>query len=240
MLIKNEILNIEIKRNISPIEQITMTDTPAAFDIELYPYSDRSFLVLGEDTRSFTEALKEAGGKFGRGYQDPRPDNVGKTTAGWIFGNKRRPEVDALLQDIASGAIQPVQPQARQPRLAPQTRQPRQPATRGAPAPTTLRVPGQATPKQLLAPHVQYQEVTYRVVKPTVGMKANITVNGSVIPTIVSVANPSPTGVVDTVYVNPTAPQEGQSPEDTYKLGIVNGQWQVIGYLDDHTVTFTQ
>ena len=204
-------------------------------DLEVYPYSDRSFLVLGEATRNYTEALKSVGGKFGRGYQDPRPENAGNTVAGWIFGNKRRPEVDALLQDIASGTIQPVQQTY--------TRQPRQPVARvapTAPVPMTLRVPGQATPKQLLAPHVQYQEVTYRLVKPVVGMKANITVNGSVIATAVSVANPSPTGVVDTVYVHPTAPQEGQSPDDTYKLGIVNGQWQVIGYLDDHTVTFTQ
>lgn len=224
-----------------------MTDTPATlatpttFDIELYPYSDRSFIVVGEDTRNFIEALKSVGGKFGKGYQDPRPENIGQTTAGWIFGNKRRPEVDALLQDIESGVVQPTQ-QVRQTRQPRQARAPAGPAvatTRVAPTPVTLRVPGQATPKQLLVPHVQYQEVTYRVVKPTVGMKASINVNGSVIATTVSVANPLPSGVVDTAYVQPSAPQEGQSPDDTYKLGIVNGQWQVIGYLDPHTVTFT-
>lgn len=229
---------------------VSVENSQAGPDMQIYPgYSERSFVVLGEGTRDFSEALKAAGGRFNGNLTDVRPDAaVGQKTPGWVFSNKALPDVEALFQDIAEGVVQPQprpayagrgrgRPQAQttspRPRSRPGPGPQSAPLTSSPPLRTTVP-PSQRAPVRL--PTVQYQELRYNVVRPTVGMKANISMNGGVIATVVTMANPSPSGFVDIVYVKPN---ESENPEDLYKLAVTAGTWQVVGVVEDHSVAFS-
>lgn len=56
--------------------------------LTLEDYSDKSFVVRGEDTKKYKEELKNLGGRFNKNL------NGG---SGWIFSNKRREEVESFL-----------------------------------------------------------------------------------------------------------------------------------------------
>jgi hypothetical protein len=56
--------------------------------LTLEDYSDKSFVVRGEDTKKYKEELKNLGGRFNKNL------NGG---GGWIFSNKRREEVESFL-----------------------------------------------------------------------------------------------------------------------------------------------
>jgi hypothetical protein len=65
--------------------------------MNIQPYSDRSFVVRGEDTKNYTQDLKNLGGKWNRSLKSTE----GEISAGWIFSNKRLESVKALIDDVA-------------------------------------------------------------------------------------------------------------------------------------------
>jgi hypothetical protein len=65
---------------------------PAA-GCEILPYSERSFIVIGE-TKNIKDQLKNAGGRFNRFLTHPQNGNK---VAGWVFPTKQLESVIALL-----------------------------------------------------------------------------------------------------------------------------------------------
>lgn len=63
------------------------TKSDEKINIELKPYSDKSFLVTGEDTKKYKEKLKELGGKWNA------------TLKGWIYSNKNEEKVKEWLSE---------------------------------------------------------------------------------------------------------------------------------------------
>lgn len=57
-------------------------------DIELKPYSEKSFLITGDDTKKYKEKLKELGGKWN------------STLKGWIYSIKNEEKVKEWMSSI--------------------------------------------------------------------------------------------------------------------------------------------
>lgn len=221
-------------------EEVTITKVNRDdVDLKMAPYSEKSFLVWGESTRDFIDKFRESHGRFGRYYTNPEDPTT--KIPGWIFSMKAWDQVENLFHDIESGNLKPDTAQVSALRGGYQRKTGYNPAktgskTSGKRAPSQVKVPGSGVPLRLTGNQLQMQIVTYSVVKPVVGMKAviNTTDPASVIETKVVQADQNAKGMVEDVYVS-----LDQNKEDVYKLGIVNGSWQVIGFLQPHTVTFT-
>lgn len=219
---------------------LTIVNPPAAAEVpSIYQYTDKSFVVVG-NTKPYKDALMAVHGKYNPNLKDPT--NPAQKAPGFIFSNKQLPAVQQLLQQIQTGAVQPVA--ATTPRRGGYAGRGARGGyggttpTRVAPAapvpPANVRLPGDAAPIKVAMPTIEYQTVTYRVVKPAVDMKANIIRDGTQTPTTVIMVNPGKENAIDTVYV-----QDDKQPDSNYQLGIVNGDWKVIGLLEPHSVTFT-
>jgi len=63
-------------------------------DIELIQYSDRSYALFGEGTKTIKDQLKEFGCKYNRFLTDPR---TGEKKAGWIFSIGKLNKIKELL-----------------------------------------------------------------------------------------------------------------------------------------------
>ena len=59
--------------------------------ITLQDYSERSIVVIGEETKKYKDKLKELGGNFNSNL------SVGP---GWIFSNKKKAEITSWLNEI--------------------------------------------------------------------------------------------------------------------------------------------
>ena len=59
-------------------------------NIEIKPYSDKSFLIIGEDTKKHKEKLKELGGKWN------------STLKGWIYSNKNEQKVREWMSECVA------------------------------------------------------------------------------------------------------------------------------------------
>ena len=55
-------------------------------------YSEKSFVVYGDDTKKYKEEIKKLGGKFNSNLKDVGP--------GWIFINKNREKVDDFFKTL--------------------------------------------------------------------------------------------------------------------------------------------
>lgn len=207
--------------------------------IELIDYSPASFVLFGDGTKAFKEELKAVGGKWNGRLRDPRDETGNTPLTGWIFSQKRRGDVEDLLNKIQTGEVQPSPVEAPTQRAAPTRRAPRAPRTAKAAAPPVTTVPQGASPPvrlQVGPTTIPMQEVKYNVVRPSVGMKADISLGGNLIPVAITLATPSAAGFVDVAYAQPV---EGEGPDkDTYKLAVIAGNWQVVGVIDEHSVTF--
>ncbi len=60
----------------------------SSFSLEIQPYTDRSIVVRGEDTKLVKDKLKELGGKFNKNLKDG---------CGWIFPASKKNDLQALL-----------------------------------------------------------------------------------------------------------------------------------------------
>lgn len=75
---------------------------PAAPMLGVVDYSDKTFIVYGEATRTYKNQLKNLGGKFNK-YLKQRPGFAGG--AAWVFTKKLKPTVYAFVNQVNSGAV---------------------------------------------------------------------------------------------------------------------------------------
>lgn len=171
--------------------------------MEIKTYSDKSFVVIGEETRKHINSLKALGGKFNPNLTD----SEGNKFAGWIFSNKKKEEVEKFLVEVKEGTSLVMKPSSKLPIVA-------------------------KTPSRIEKP--QYQTVTYKVLIPKVGQSATITIGSDILKLKVALVESSRNnGIFDTVYVS-----EDATTNEMSLLKIVNGDWKVIGILEESDVVF--
>lgn len=183
--------------------------------LTITPYTDNSFKLSGELTRNFANELKQFNGRYNPHLRDG---------PGWIFSNKQLEKLSTFIEQVNSGEIVP-------PEVTNTYRKP-SPPIRSATTTTTTRpvaVPQPAQP--LIKDGMEYQTVTYTLVKPKVGMNVNIKIGSSMHKS--SVLNVyEHYGYVDEIDITPI--------NDLITLVICNGQWSLKGFADPHQVSFTK
>jgi hypothetical protein len=69
------------------------------YQLSLHNYTEKSVAVFG-DTKPFSDRLKELGGRY-----NPNLTLNGEKTPGWIFSNKKKEELQQLINNINNGEI---------------------------------------------------------------------------------------------------------------------------------------
>jgi hypothetical protein len=204
-------------------------------------YSEKSFALFGIETKTIKEDLKEMGGKFVVRLKS-HPGSS-QTQPGWIFSMKKFNQMKEYLNEnypgkysikteliVSSPSNSPqkldAEDAASEEKLTQKPLVPR--ATPKTPVGKTIKI----TPTL----KIDYQTVTYKVIKPAVGMSARISTIEGVLETKVTEVRIND-GVVDMVVVKPVATE--QPDETVYHLVITNGQWQVLGLVEEHSVSFS-
>ena len=77
--------------------------------MQLIDYSERSFVIFGDDTVVYKELIKTLGGKWNRNLTHPI---TGEKFGGWIFSNRRLTDVSEKLREYMTTTNQPVVPSA--------------------------------------------------------------------------------------------------------------------------------
>lgn len=165
-------------------EQTSPGTSPVLFQAEnpvlnTVEYSDKSFIVFGNATKTYKQQLSELGGKFNM-YLKERPGFAGG--AAWIFFTKNKALVYKFLNQVNSGEIKHHETVAHQDITE---------TGNGMNLPTVI------------APIKQnnYQYVKWKVFKPSEGMKVTIKAGGvSVEGKVLQVE--SHNNVVDTAYIS--------------------------------------
>lgn len=180
-----------------------------------YDYSPKSFLVYGEDNDKYKNYFIEAGGSYKPRYS---LEKIGKGfVPGWCFSNKRREQVEEIYKNILSGEIDPIDP-------GPKTYSKRSGTSKGSKS------------LSLITNGIQNQTFTYTVVKPKIGIKATIKMKScSHIVTVFDIPCSHHNTVVNVGRVRVSLDSD---PNIIYTLGIINGEWQILGTLDQHEVIF--
>lgn len=165
-------------------------------------YSDKTFIVFGEATRTYKGQLRDLCGKY-NGHLKERPGFAGGPA--WIFLNKFRKNVYNFVNQVNDGGINQHQ---------------------GIP-----QQGDQIALPTVIAPikNKTYQYVKWKVYIPTKGMSVTIKAGG-VVSTGEVLQTETHRNFVDTVYIN--------IGENTCRLVICNGSWQVSGYTVEHSVFF--
>lgn len=230
------------------MEQISDTET------KIYladPYTERSVLVYGDDIDDFRSEFEKIGGKRGWGYT---PEELeGEKVSGFIFSITRRDQVIDLFDKIYSGQMQRRQ---RTTRVKPT---PKQSPSRYQNYPASpKKSPVRAVPKgtrtvSLPRRGPEMQTITYNIIKPSKGMKLIIsfdtkdgdTAFASDLNAVVSEIPESeynsgepqgragPGGIIQLIEISLV-----EDPSEIYELGIVNGEWQILGTSDVHKIKF--
>lgn len=190
--------------------------------VEIIDYSDRSIVVTGE-TKSYKDYLKQIPdpkkpqtfikASWNANLTDPKS---GEKISGWVYSKNHAAAIGEMVSKINSGQLTPLSSPFRQ-----QTSRP-------------LSVPGEKSPLQL--PKTLNQEtLTYTVPEPVVGMKGSINWKGeSISITVMEVGNPK-SGEKDMAFARILDKED----VDMYKLAVTAGEWQVVGMIDEHSVTFS-
>lgn len=96
----------------------------------------------------------------------------------------------------------------------------------------TLSPTDQVTQEQL-----DNKSITYKIYQPITGQKAIVDVSGTKVEfQVINTAVSNTHDVIDNVYIQPII--KLGTEEDKALLQITNGQWQIRGYINDHTVNF--
>lgn len=217
----------------------------STYDISLSdPYTERSLLVYGDDIDHFKTDFETIGGKRGWGYT-PKELN-GEKVGGFIFSFKRRDQVVDLLDDIFSGKIEREEREKRKMRVKPTSKaspkaSPKSSPTSmypGSPKRSPIRIlPKGTTTVSLPRKGPDMQTITYNIIKPSKGMKLIIKMEDA------SDLNAFVSNIPESEYNSGGVIQlvEISLVDDTdsiYDLGIVNGEWQIIGTSDFHKIKF--
>ena len=140
-------------------------------------YSDKSFVVKGESTKTYSNELKNLGGRFNRNL------SVG---AGWVFPNKNKDAVTEFVNKANSGQVDKTVPSL------PSSSNGNTNVGEGG-----LNIP--TVPQQVAEQN--YQVVKFKIFKPKEGMKVTLKVNGSVMEGVAKKVE-THDNVTDTVYVD--------------------------------------
>lgn len=179
--------------------------------MEIIPYTEKSFILVGSDTKNYKEKLKQMGGTYGTYWKDRV---TGQNFPGWMFNINKMPEIGEFLRN--PDTYQPASPRsADRNRSGQQYMQPPNPYF------------GQQTPIQQ-----GLQRVVYDIRVPNVGNVVNVVIGNSITPlqvkTVLSSRN---NGVSDTLYL--------RGDDNSINVAkIVNGEWQIISNLTEHKVLF--
>jgi len=190
----------------------------------IVPYSEKSFLVQGELTRTYQGNLEKMYGSWNT------------TLKGYIFSNKHMDPVTTFVTAANAGQVAPVAREPRAPRAA-YGNQAASPHSMSAmahslPKPPTLR-PIAPPPGLKMMNGVTYQNITYSVPMPKVGMKAAVKMGDAILEYGVYSIEP---GLGDDIVL--ARPDE--SGETSFSRAvIINGKWQFYGYPGEHTITFS-
>lgn len=77
--------------------------------MQLINYSDRSFVLFGDDTRNHKDLIKSLGGKWNGGLTNPITN---ERFGGWIFSNKNLNVVYEILGNYITEDLSIYQPSA--------------------------------------------------------------------------------------------------------------------------------
>ena len=185
---------------------LTITDNPV---LNLINYSDKTFIVFGEATKTYKQQMMELGGKFNGRLKERFGEHVNfPGGAAWIFMNKYRSSVYKFVNQVNSG-------DNKQHEGVPQQG-------------TQINLPTVFAPVKSST----YQFVKWKVYKPTEGMTVTIKAGGaSTIGKVVQTESSRNKNIIDTVYIDLGG--------NTSKLVICNGGWKVWGYMVEHSVYFS-
>ena len=210
---------------VAPVQQLVQPlqgqiQQPQSNLMTIAPYGDRgtSFKVTGIATKNYTTTLKSMGGGF---YK-----NVGDGVPGWVFDNSYYNNVVNFVAQANSGNVAPNSNRYVKRNVTVQ------PATVTT---TSIALPTVSTSTDsAVSPSVTMQNVSWTVPKPDVRMRVRVLVDNMAADYIITQIQPNPTtGNVETAYISPS-----NNPGLSSKLVIVNGRWQVWGYMQDHSVNF--
>ncbi len=163
-------------------------------DIQLIPYSDKSFVLRGELTKQYKEAIKGLGGSW-----NPKL----KGGPGWIFSNRKLDQVNFWVGQINDGKIQ------------------------SDPQPIkSIDYTSVYTPSTSTSTNQQF--VQWKVDIPR-GDNIFITVN-NITYSLPIIKIEDHQGIKDTVIF--------RQNNNESKAVIINGQWQIFGYVIEHTISF--
>lgn len=228
-------------------------------DIELVDYSEKSVVLAGEGTRLYKDEIQKLTKIFNYRLKYPEAhEKAGQTFAGWVISKSKIDDVNKLMDDISARVIAPVEPEKKSYSKAP----PKPPAPAGAkPSPRAspraetrvITVPtGEASPPKapavrtrpgpasdppkirLVTPTIEYQEITYRCIKPAVGMKINLTMDGVAYTGKVTQAPCTQNGIVDRIIVTPD-----NDAGVEWEFVIISGEWKNPLLDKVHTVAFS-
>lgn len=189
----------------SPV--LTNVDMPVLSVVE---YTDKTFIVYGEATKTYKTQLRDLGGKFNGHLKERDGFNGG---AGWIFMMKFKPEVYKFVNQVNTENINQ------------HNGVPNQDSQNASSDGTEITLPTVIAPIK----DATYQYVKWKVFKPVEGMKVTIKAGGA--SSVGEVIQTETHGnIVDTAYINLGG--------NTSKLVITNGVWQVLGYMVEHSVFF--
>ena len=177
-------------------------------DLTVTPYSDKSFKVSGAATRTYSNQLKDLGGRYNSNLKDG---------PGWIFSNTKYDVVNEFVQQV-QGSECPLPPPVQRRQYLPKPS-----AQQDIPIP---RKPLPQPPQRS-----NYQTVTYTVPRPQHGMRVLISFDGNQNEYQV-------VGIEQTDNVTDTVMIQGLEPNELLTLVITNGKWQVLGIADTHSITF--
>lgn len=151
------------------------TENPVLSTVD---YSDKSFIVFGEATKTYKRQLLDLGGKFNM-YLKERPGFSGG--AAWLFFTKSKPTVYKFLNQVNSG----------------ETSHHKEVVHQDSQTDSGLNLPTVVAPVK----GTKYQYVKWKVFKPSEGMKVTIKAGGASVTGEV-LQTESHNNVVDTAYIN--------------------------------------
>lgn len=139
-------------------------------------YSDKTFIVFGDATKTYKEQMKELGGRF-NGRLKERPGFPGGP--GWIFLVKYKPQVFKFVNQVNEGGM---------------SQHERIPQQGGVVTLPTVALPSRTG---------QFQTVKWKVYRPTKGMGVVIKAGGvKTEGTVMETETESNRNVVDTAYID--------------------------------------
>ena len=72
--------------------------------MNLFEYTEKSIVLVGEDTKLYKDQIKDLFGKFNN-FLKPRPEHKFDGGAGWIFSKSRKLDVEKFLKDVKEGKV---------------------------------------------------------------------------------------------------------------------------------------